>query len=176
MLDLDKSKWQAIMDAAYEKWRTDRGMSYRTFLQSLNPTEQIAVRLGNLNYQVGNGGFRQWVDNGYALHGRDVMADLDMVRRHPGTAPEEAEVLKQLIEKIGYLLGYVNLNAEDRGFANYWYSNSRRAGSVFDDEGEDEDRMTEGAELADTYDTWYYDTFDSIGLPAVERFLASLPA
>ncbi len=57
------SKHQTLMTRAYKKWAN--GMTYLDFLQALNVTERRAVTLGNLNYQVGNGGFLQWADNRY---------------------------------------------------------------------------------------------------------------
>ena len=52
------------MDKAYKKFKDDWKMAQFYFY--LKPLEKRAVALGNLNYQVGNGGFTQWIDNGYA--------------------------------------------------------------------------------------------------------------
>jgi hypothetical protein len=54
---------QDVMDSAYKKWVPDT--SYYDFLLSLTPTERAIVVIGNLNYQVENGGFSQWKDNRY---------------------------------------------------------------------------------------------------------------
>lgn len=53
---------QSLMDSAYDKWETG---SYHEFLMRLDFLERSAVVLGNLNYQVENGGFSQWMFNGY---------------------------------------------------------------------------------------------------------------
>jgi hypothetical protein len=54
---------QAVMNGAYEKWQN--GWSYENFLDHLTYLERCVVVTGNLNYQVENGGFMQWYDNGY---------------------------------------------------------------------------------------------------------------
>lgn len=57
---------QKLMDQAYARF--DRGMSLEQFWDQLNADERVAVFVGNLNYQVENGGFMQWIDNGYATN------------------------------------------------------------------------------------------------------------
>lgn len=56
---------QAIMDAAYKKWGPDT-RKYKDFLNKLDVKERRAVVIGNLNYQVENGGFMQWDFNSYS--------------------------------------------------------------------------------------------------------------
>ena len=70
---------QRTMDQAYANYQQKAGRqevgrafdgrgkqrSHRNFLDALSEPEQLAVVFGNLNYQVENGGFTQWVDNGY---------------------------------------------------------------------------------------------------------------
>lgn len=60
---ITSEKHQALMDKAYESW-TDE-MSMQQFWDSLSPNMREAVLIGNLNYQVENGGFMQWFGNGY---------------------------------------------------------------------------------------------------------------
>jgi hypothetical protein len=64
---------EELMERAYEKWQDDKEMSYFEFLLSLEPVERSAVILGNLYYQVCNGGFVQWKDNGYQEDGRNFL-------------------------------------------------------------------------------------------------------
>lgn len=62
------SKWQTLMDEAYAAWPCDaegNKKSYSDFIASLSGVRRAAVLLGNLNYQVQNGGFIQWIDNRY---------------------------------------------------------------------------------------------------------------
>ena len=59
--------WQDMMDEVYEYWNEDT--KNRTRISSakhFGSKHVIAVRLGNFNYQVDNGGTSQWVHNGYA--------------------------------------------------------------------------------------------------------------
>lgn len=62
---------QRLMDEAYELWRGENeDLNYKKFLnlvkEKLGETHFFAVITGNMNYQVENGGFTQWFDNGYA--------------------------------------------------------------------------------------------------------------
>lgn len=56
---------QEIMNNAYARW-VDDNMSKYDFWNQLTHIEKVAVFTGNLNYQVENGGFMQWIDNGYS--------------------------------------------------------------------------------------------------------------
>lgn len=68
------------MDNCYDRWQQhnrdikDGGLkwSYNDFIDQLTPYEKTAVILGNLNYQVENGGFMQWDDNGYSDYYDDI--------------------------------------------------------------------------------------------------------
>lgn len=55
---------QKLMNEAYDRFKP--GMSLQDFWDQLDAKERVAVFLGNLNYQVENGGFSQWHGNGYA--------------------------------------------------------------------------------------------------------------
>lgn len=57
---------QTLMNQACDRWQKDRTMSKADFFDSLDADERFAVHTGNLTYQVQNGGFMQWRDNGYA--------------------------------------------------------------------------------------------------------------
>ncbi len=63
-------KMQAVMDEAYKKFEPD--MSLKGFYATLTKEETSVVFLGNLKYQVDNGGFLQWYDNGYHV-GADAL-------------------------------------------------------------------------------------------------------
>ena len=56
------------MDEAYALWQKPKNGSWSTeeFFDHLSYIQRVAVSLGNLNYQVENGGFAQWISNGYA--------------------------------------------------------------------------------------------------------------
>jgi hypothetical protein len=65
---------QTMMDKAYELWskpEENKRMSYEGFLEmvseELGDNYVDAVITGNMNYQVENGGWFQWHDNGYSV-------------------------------------------------------------------------------------------------------------
>jgi hypothetical protein len=64
---------QLVMDSAYGLWRDNEQWSYEDFMFNIPALERRAVALGNLNYQVNNGGFMQWIDNGYAKDTQHVL-------------------------------------------------------------------------------------------------------
>jgi len=132
--------WQVLMDAAYKKWE-GKDWTYARFLVEIERKERIAVLLGNLNYQVENGGFRQWVDNGYALNAREIIAIL-MTIGGPGSI-KVAEMVKQIAK-------HVDLTKTKVGWSDYWKRYTNRF-------GESSDEPTEGEKLAETLDNPFYD-------------------
>lgn len=56
---------QKLMTQAHDKWQNSK-WSIAEFYSNLTPIERAACVLGHFNYQVENGGFSQWVFNGYA--------------------------------------------------------------------------------------------------------------
>jgi len=73
--------WQGLMDRAYAKWQKGgelEGLDKAAFFKALPYAEKLAVAFGNFNYQVCNGGFRQWSDNGYRkVHSAFIRHELD---------------------------------------------------------------------------------------------------
>ena len=61
---------EKLMTAAYEKYGAKD--TETKFVAKLPLLERYAVVLGNLNYQVENGGFAQWIDNRY-VNNKDVL-------------------------------------------------------------------------------------------------------
>ena len=57
--------WEFIMHSAYEIWQGNN-MNRDEFLSKLSNYEELAVKFGNFNYQVENGGLMQWDMNGYS--------------------------------------------------------------------------------------------------------------
>lgn len=57
---------QQLMDSAYELCQKHKNWDKDDFFDHLDYIQKVAVALGNLNYQVENGGFSQWGFNGYA--------------------------------------------------------------------------------------------------------------
>ena len=89
-------KFQALMDKAYEGF-TDR-MSLVDFYKSLDSKTVQVVAFGNLNYQVENGGFLQWHDNGYGVGYTDILQGLARL----GTS--EAVTMTKLLQQARSLL------------------------------------------------------------------------
>jgi hypothetical protein len=103
------ARWQATMTAAYERWT--RGEGYDRFLAGLSGAERAAVLLGNLYQQVNNGGFRQWVDNGYGLHAGEVMSLCRLA------GPAGAAVA----DEVARIAPRIDFSRPNRGFAgDYW--------------------------------------------------------
>ncbi len=115
---------QPIMEAAYTKWPTHG--RYSDFLFEIGGVEKYVVLIGNLNYQVCNGGFTQWVDNGYGRHWQDVLRVLEKV----GT--DTAKRVAMLVEKVGKQLRY-----NSRGVLDF--SNTTSRSFYSDDDGDSED-------------------------------------
>ena len=59
---------QKLMDEVYKKWQTKECESMNrleVIKKYFTPLHKMAVQLGNMNYQVNNGGWSQWQFNGY---------------------------------------------------------------------------------------------------------------
>lgn len=107
---------QHLMNVAYARWQKDgdlEGKSTSEFHAVLPEDQRKAVLLGNLNYQVGNGGFSQWVGNGCACDCSEVMEILEEM----GT--ELALKVHSMLERIRPYLECDG--AESSGCCgNYW--------------------------------------------------------
>lgn len=57
--------WQTLVDSGADKINARRDLDKRTCFSILTNLESVAVLFANLNYQVGNGGFQQWITNDY---------------------------------------------------------------------------------------------------------------
>lgn len=147
-----KSKWETIVDAAYEKWSDNR--PFEQFVMCLDGQARQAVVLNVLDCQVKNGGIQQWVDNGYSVA---TFADLTTTLRLIGT-PRCLELVNKVEE---FVRKYVNLNSRYRGFGqNYWKAD--------EDDESDYDYM---AADADKFDSDYYEEqFENELLQEIEKY------
>lgn len=165
---IDKAvTWQKLMDTAYEKW--PEKTTKREFLKLLTEPERAAVLLGNANYQIENGGHTQWVDNGYALSGYDLLDVLADLAGAPTTNPEAATVIREWRRQIRALLAYVDMGVKDRGFHDYWLHDDD-----YDAEDGEGDYDSPGQVYARSLDDWYYGTVQPALVPAVEAYLVTL--
>lgn len=96
-------KIQALMNAAYDRYQN--GWSKQQFNDQLDAKERIAVFIGNMNYQVGNGGFSQWMYNRYATEETVGLIE----RKLQEVNSPEAQVVLHLLE-------IVRRNAVDYGW------------------------------------------------------------
>lgn len=73
--------FQDIMNKAYDRWQKGgdlEGKSSEEFVNALDEKAAMVVRLGNMNYQVGNGGWDQWYGNGFGERdGEAILAYLE---------------------------------------------------------------------------------------------------
>lgn len=68
---------QQLMTAAYDRY--EQSWAKAQFEAQLTCAERRAVLVGNMNYQVENGGFGQWLGNGYA-----TAANVTLIRAYLG--------------------------------------------------------------------------------------------
>lgn len=120
------------MNQAYNKWGKEKNWNKQEFWDHINFQEKIAVALGNLNYQVENGGFEQWNDNGYyEIHCSFLVSLLTKIPQ------SEFPLLKQVLaflEEVESIL--IQMNS--------WEIE------------EDKDTRTECLDYLVTFDTKYY--------------------
>jgi hypothetical protein len=75
-VDTDDLTMQRVMNEAYAEWgdASSQAAFYEKWKD--NHVRLMAVVMGNLNYQVENGGWVQWADNQYAEAARPYIFDL----------------------------------------------------------------------------------------------------
>lgn len=76
MTNLDKI--QEIMTNAYSRWDSSQ-WTQKQFWAQLSNIEKSIVFIGNLNYQVENGGFLQWHSNEYSKCYDELMPRLNNI-------------------------------------------------------------------------------------------------
>jgi hypothetical protein len=90
---------QHLMSQAYSRWDS-KDEPQKDWRAGMSEAERFAVTMGNLNYQVENGGFRQWIGNGYyaSSYGdlREYLAEYS--GRYPGIGK-----VTELIEQLSHL-------------------------------------------------------------------------
>ena len=162
---LTKQAWaqvkthEELMEEAYALWQKPENSDWSQddFVSNLpSQAHKDAVVLGNLNYQVGNGGFQQWFDNGYG--NRDTSYLIIELLPKIGT-PTALEVQK-LLRKARRIQG----NIED--------AERRRSSGYGDEEDEYNERIYEQFEPLDDA---YYQLDDQFMIDA-EKYLQSIIA
>ena len=105
--------WEFIMHNAYEVWQNNN-MTREEFLSSLTPYEEMAVKFGNFNYQVENGGLMQWDLNGYSEdleYLQEFLSNCDYLKRNKFL--EILESFSTVKDAIGNLNKYDDWYDED---------------------------------------------------------------
>jgi hypothetical protein len=89
VMEQTKDVWQQIMNEAYDTWGDKQSMG--EWFNNLTLLQREAVAVGKLNQQVCNGGWYQWIFNGYAK----VMGEtaFDALRKFEQT-PEVRKVVE----------------------------------------------------------------------------------
>lgn len=108
---METQNWQALMNVAYDRWHKNE-WSYEEMLDACTQSEREAVLLGNLNYQVNNGGFIQWVDNGYATRIAEVVDVLESVG---------GSTISNIISMLNRVYPYLNEGFKNKGCAGEYF-------------------------------------------------------
>jgi tetratricopeptide (TPR) repeat protein len=90
----ERSTWASVVNRAGRLWNVDRQASRAEFYQGLHPLQRKAVQLWELNGQVMNGGFPQWLENGHGAWIGDVVDTLKQI----GT--DSARAVQSILESI----------------------------------------------------------------------------
>lgn len=95
---------QELMNSAYDNWKQNEKMDYNQFVATLDQSKRLAVLTGNLNYQVENGGFYQWHDNGYSSEAGQLLTLLSFYTKVP--------VISEVCELVEKVLTLINEHGE----------------------------------------------------------------
>lgn len=94
---------QNLMDEVYNKWNTPECKSINR-LEIINkfftPKHKAAVQLGNMNYQVENGGWSQWHFNGYSEDLEDL---IEIAKKGVSIRLKNFKMLLEMLIKINNL-------------------------------------------------------------------------
>ncbi len=102
-----KSSWNALAAKALARCEHDlKGASYWEFVQALPVLQRQAVLLTHLDEQVRNGGFYQWIHNGFAVYVDEVSQVLGAI------GSETAAKVRSILEELRPL---INTDKEDLG-------------------------------------------------------------
>lgn len=91
---------QKLMDEVYSKWNTEecRSMDRLEVIENFfTPLHRAAVQLGNMNYQVNNGGWSQWHLNGYSEDMEDL---IEIAKKGTAQGIKHFDILLQILTDI----------------------------------------------------------------------------
>lgn len=118
--------FHGLMSEAYERWQANNEWNQDRFWMDLSYPERVAVFCGNLNYQVENGGFVQWHDNGYSACVDQLLVILKEIATPTALAVEE--IVRRARRNIRAYERSCSATVERN---RSWYADS-------DDDGEDD--------------------------------------
>jgi len=96
----DNTLTQKLMDEVYTKWNTEECRTINrleVISNHFTPLHKATVQFGNMNYQVNNGGFTQWHDNGY---GEDLEDLIEYAKKGTVQGIKHFDVLLQILTDI----------------------------------------------------------------------------
>lgn len=96
-------KLQILMNEFYDFWEKYEHLPRLEVLKLMSELHQVAVKLGNLNYQVNNGGFSQWEFNEYNEDIEDLKIICD---KGISLNIEEFKKLKQILVEYSEIPDY----------------------------------------------------------------------
>jgi len=99
--------WQAALNVAYAEWQKPENQNWNFEEMVLNCDSQLmreVVLLGKMNQQIENGGFCQWVDNGYCT---------PKLLETIVTALDRTETGKQIVALIAKFAEYIEEDGWD---------------------------------------------------------------
>lgn len=117
-------KWDVLMQAEYKRWQEHdrkedllasggRPWSYEQFIESIQkPFHKDVILLGNFNYQVCNGGFMQWIDNGYSAHHERLTDIFDDIAKFADEQHPKNCVIGELTSIFEEVTGILNDDGE----------------------------------------------------------------
>lgn len=96
----DNSLTQQLMNEVYNKWQEEGEMRHTRMgiiKKYFTPKHKAAVQLGSMNYQVCNGGWSQWHNNGYS----DDLEDLiEYAKRGKAQGIKHFDILLSILTDI----------------------------------------------------------------------------
>jgi hypothetical protein len=139
--------------------------SKETFWAQLDERESVAVLTANMNYQVENGGWLQWCDNGYV----DCAAELETVLREKIGTETAVEAAGMVARVAGAWERFQSDKDETPGYL------SCRCDDEDECDCEDENDIWQAAhdefsEVAEPFDSRFYEINEQL-MADIERFL-----
>lgn len=122
--DTNKEKFESVYDHANEKVQAFEAVTgvedVALKVKSLSAAEQVALVLGDMYYQIGNGGIQQYIDNGYAAQtgAINISAAALISRFSKLTADVDEEVSKAVKACAAAANEHADLNDYNEGFFN----------------------------------------------------------